>query len=437
MSSVWDVAGGAVGLGRGRSIAGGRLAALGLAGAVVIAALAYGVHVWRFGLVHVSTDDAYVAGHIGPVSARIGGTVAEVLVNDNQDVNVGDVLMRLDARDAEVAVAQARAAVEAARGDLENAKVNVPLTDRTTESLEHQAEAALAGAEHSVEVAGHDLEQRRSELGARRAGAAAAEAGVRSAEADLTRARQDRDRTARLLAAQLVAQQDLDHAEAIFESSRASLDGARQRLTQALGDVKQAEAAVLSQQAVVAQSRQRVAENRAALANAHGQREQVKVRAAQADAAQGHLAQALAALRQAELNLGYTVIRAPVSGRVSRKNVEVGQVVPAGQQLLAVVSLNDVWVVANYKETELAGVQPGQPATVTVDTYPGVVFKAHVDSIQGGSGSVFSLLPPENATGNFVKVVQRIPVKLVLEPGENRQHLLVPGMSVVPTIELR
>ncbi len=414
-----------------------RLVLPGLAALVLLAGLGYGVHLWRWGRVHVSTDDAYVAAHISPVSARVGGTVLQVLVDDNQDVRAGQVLLRLDPRDYEVAVAQARAAVEAARGDLQNARLNVPLTDRTTESLVQQAEAAVAAADHAVEASLHDLEQRRSELAARQAAVAAAEAAVRAAEADFARTRLDRERTARLLQQQLVAQQDFDHADAAFRNAQAGLDGAHRRLDQARGDARQAAAAVRSQEAAVAQSRQRAAESRAALASARSQREQVKVRVAQVETAQGRLAQAQANLQQAELNLAYTTIRAPIGGRVSKKVVEVGQVVQAGQQLLALVDLDDVWVVANYKETQLTEVRPGQRATITVDTYPGVVFRARVDSIQGGSGAVFSLLPPENATGNFVKVVQRIPVKLVLERGENQRHLLVPGMSVVPTIELR
>jgi membrane fusion protein (multidrug efflux system) len=212
---------------------------------------------------------------------------------------------------------------------------------------------------------------------------------------------------------------------------------ARKRLDQARSDVFQAQASQRSQQAAVAQSVRRVDESRASLENARSQRQQVGVRQAQVDAAQGRLAQAIANLQQAELNLVYCTIRAPMGGRVSRKSVEVGQVVTAGQALLAVVDLDDVWVLANYKETELTDVRPGQSATVTVDTYPGKKFRARVDSIQAGSGAVFSLLPPENATGNFVKVVQRVPVKLVFEPGENAQHLLVPGMSVVPIISIR
>ena len=161
------------------------------------------------------------------------------------------------------------------------------------------------------------------------------------------------------------------------------------------------------------------------------------MRQAQVDAARGRLGQASANLRQAELTLEYATIRAAVAGRVTKKSVEAGQVVQPGQPLLSIVNLDDVWVVANFKETALTEVKAGQRATVEVDTHPGVIFKARVDSIQAGSGAVFALLPPENATGNFVKVVQRIPVKLLFEPGENSRHLLVPGMSVVPTIELR
>jgi membrane fusion protein (multidrug efflux system) len=212
---------------------------------------------------------------------------------------------------------------------------------------------------------------------------------------------------------------------------------AHQRLDQARSDVYQSEASQRSQRAAVAQSMRRVDESRASLANARSQRQQVQVRQAQVDTAQGRLSQAIANLQQAELNLSYCTIRAPLAGRVTRKAVELGQVVTAGQALLAVVDLDDVWVVANYKETELTEVRAGQTATVSVDTYPGRKFRARVDSIQAGSGAVFSLLPPENATGNFVKVVQRVPVKLVFEKGENAQHLLVPGMSVVPVIATR
>jgi membrane fusion protein (multidrug efflux system) len=285
-------------------------------------------------------------------------------------------------------------------------------------------------------VAAHDLEERQGQLKANRAAEAAARAAVRAAESDLERARLDRVRTKELVESKMIAQQDFDHADAAFQSARASLDASRERLTQASEGILQAEATVRSQTSTVSQTRRRVQEAEAALSNARSQRQQVKVRQTQVEAARGRLAQAAANLRQAELNLEYATVRAPVGGRVTKKTVEIGQVVQSGQSLLAVVDLDNVWVVANYKETELTRVRTGQRATVAVDTYPGAAFKARVDSVQAGSGAVFSLLPPENATGNFVKVVQRVPVKLVFEPGENSRHLLVPGMSVIPTIDL-
>jgi membrane fusion protein (multidrug efflux system) len=406
-------------------------------GLVILAGLGYGAYLWHYSRTHVSTDDAYVAAHMAPISARIPGTVIEVPVDDNQDVKAGDVLVRLDPKDYEVALAQARAAADAAKADLENARVNIPLTDETTQSLVQQAEASLEAAKDASQVAAHDLEERQGQLKAKRAAEAAAVAAVRLAEADLERARLDRERLRELVDAKMIAQQDFDHADAAFKVAQAAVDVARQKVSQASEEVAQAEATVRSQTATVAQTRRRKEEAEAALTNARSQRQQVKVRQAQADAAQGKLAQALANLRQAELNLAYCTVRAPVGGRVSKKTVEVGQVVQPGQPLLALVDLDNVWIVANFKETALTHVRPGQRALVEVDTYPGTTFKARVDSIQAGSGAVFSLLPPENATGNFVKVVQRVPVKLVFEPGENSRHLLVPGMSVVPTIDLQ
>jgi membrane fusion protein (multidrug efflux system) len=413
-----------------------RYALLGLA-LLALVAIGYGIYTWYYWRHHISTDDAYITAHIAPMSARVPGIVVEVTVNDNQDVKPDQVLLRLDPRDYEVAMAQARAAVVSAKGDLQNAVVSVPLTDDSTRSLVQQADAALGATQHGTEMARQDLEQRHAEIQSRLAAVAAAEAAVRSAQADYDRAKLDRDRTVALVKSLLVAQQEMDHAEATYRTTEAALDAARKRLDQARSDVFQAQASQRSQQAAVAQSVRRVDESRASLENARSQRQQVGVRQAQVEAAQGRLAQAIANLQQAELNLDYCTIRAPMGGRVSRKSVELGQVVTAGQALLAVVDLDDVWVLANYKETELTEVRPGQSATITVDTYPGKKFRARVDSIQAGSGAVFSLLPPENATGNFVKVVQRVPVKLLFEPGENAQHLLVPGMSVVPIISIR
>ncbi|HYB43835.1 MAG TPA: HlyD family secretion protein [Candidatus Methylomirabilis sp.] len=414
-----------------------RFAVLGLAALVLLGAVGYGGYLWRYSRAHVSTDDAFIAGHISPVSARISGTVVGVSANDNQDVKAGDVLVTLDPKDFQVALALAKASVEAARGELLNAIANVPLADTTTRSAEHEADASLAAVMSGLEISQHDLEQRRSEARSRQGAAAAAEAAVQAAESDFERTRLDRDRIQALFQKKLVASQDFDHADASFKNAQAMLDMARHKLAQSRDEAAQAGAAVQAQTSAVAQARQRVTQAQAVLANATGQRQQVKVREATVEAARARLQLAEANLAQAQLNLEYTTIRAPYDGRVTKKTVEVGQVVQAGQSLLAVVDLDDVWVIANYKETELTHVRPGQRASVSVDTYPDVVFRGKVDSIQGGSGAVFSLLPPENATGNYVKVVQRIPVKIVLLPGENARHLLVPGMSVVPTISLR
>ena len=414
-----------------------RVMAAGLGVLLVFGALAYGFYWWHWSTIHVSTDDAFISGHIAPVSARVTGTVAAVLVDDNQDVKAGDVLVRLDSRDYEVALAQAQASVEAARGELQNATASIPLADETTRNLLQDADAALAAVGHAQEASQHDLEQKRSDLAARQAAVEAARAAQQAATADFERAQLDRDRAVELFGKELIARQDLDHAEAGYKNAAAMRDAAGHRLRQAEDDARQATAGVASQAAAVAQARQRVAQSRAQAANARSQRQQVRLREADLETARGKLQLALASAKQAQLNLDYTAIRAPMSGRATRKAVELGQVVAPGQPLLAVVDLDDVWVVANFKETQLTGIKPGQRASIEVDTHPGVVYKARVDSVQGGSGAVFSLLPPENATGNYVKVVQRIPVKLVLERGENAQHLLVPGMSVVPTISLR
>ena len=408
-----------------------------VAAALVIGALGYGFSVWRYWQIHVSTDDAFVEARVSQVSAKVSGNVIEVLVSDNQAVKAGEPIVRLDPRDYEVKLQQARAAVMMAQGGQKGATATVPMSDESTVSGVQQGQAALHAARLSVELAASVLEERRGQLTARRAAVATARSAVQSAEADFERARLERDRNKQLLERNLIAQREFDFADAAFKTTRATLDATRTRLEEAQAEVQRAEAEVASQGVSLAQSRRRVEESQAFLAQAQSQRRQVGVRQAEAETAGGRLAEALANAREAELKLEYTTIKAPLDGRVTKKSVEVGQVIQPGQPLLAVVSMNDIWVVANYKETELTHVRPGQPVTITVDTHPGLKFKGRVDSIQAGTGSRFSLLPPENASGNFVKVVQRIPVKVVLDPDTDRSHLLVPGMSVVPTIRVR
>jgi membrane fusion protein (multidrug efflux system) len=363
--------------------------------------------------------------------------VVEVLVRDNQEVPAGAPLVRLDARDLEVKVQQARAALATADSRLRMAAAGVPMTDESTRSQVALAEATTAKAGLGIDSARRVLDERRGRLLARRAAVQVAEAEITARQADLERARLDRGRAQALHERTLIARQEFDYADIALKTATAALEASRQRLDAARAEVTQAEAELASQEVAVAQAGRQREEAEATLRDARSRRGEVTVRSAEAASAEAQRAEAAAALREAELNLEYTTVTAPIAGRVTRRTVEVGQVVQPGQPLLAVVDVGTVWVVANYKETQLTHVRPGQRATIEVDTHPGLVLRARVDSIQSGTGSRFTLLPPENATGNFVKVVQRIPVKLVLEPGQNGHALLVPGMSVVPVIELR
>lgn len=410
---------------------------LALLGVVVLVAGVYGVRVWRYWDRHVSTDDAFVEAPVSPVSARLRGTVIGVLVRDNAEVKAGDPLVRLDPRDLEVKVEQARAALVSARSRLQMAAAGVPMTDETTRSQVAIADAGAARAALGIDAAQRGVDERQSRVRARRAAVQGAQADVTAREADHERARLDRGRLRELLERGLIARQEFDHADAAFKSTAAALDAARQRLDFTRAEVAQAEAEVANQEVVLAQARRQREEAEATLRHARSRRGEVPVRSAEAATAEAQMAEARAALREAELNLEYATITAPVAGRVTRRTVEVGQVVQPGQPLFAVVDVGNVWVVANYKETQLTHVRPGQRVSISVDTHPGLLLRGRVDSVQSGTGSRFSLLPAENASGNFVKVVQRIPVKLVLEPGQNGHALLVPGMSVIPVIELR
>jgi membrane fusion protein (multidrug efflux system) len=407
---------------------------------IVLAALgagAWGVHQWRYWDRHISTDDAFVEAHVSPVSARVRGTVLQLLVRDNEIVTAGAALARLDPRDFEVKVDQARAALASAEGRFSMATAGVPMADEGTASQVAVAQAAAERSLLGIDSARRALDERKSRLRARRAAVQAAQAEVTAREAEHERAGLDRGRSRELLERTLIARQEFDHTESVFKSTAAGVDAARQRLDSARAEVAQAEAELATQEVVLAQAARQSQESDATLRHARSRRGEVPIRSAEAVSAQAQVAEARANLREAELNLEYTTLTAPVGGRVTRRTVELGQVVQPGQLLLAVVDVANVWVIANYKETQLTHVRPGQPASIAVDTHPGLALRARVDSIQSGTGSRFSLLPAENASGNFVKVVQRIPVKLVLEPGQNGHALLVPGMSVVPVIELR
>jgi membrane fusion protein (multidrug efflux system) len=411
---------------------------LGVAAAVALAAIGYGIHAWVWSLAHVSTDDAYVEGTIAPVSSKVAGHVAAVLVEDNQAVKAGQVIVRIDPRDYQARRDQARAAVAVAEAALRAARSELPLTREVTKAQGEEARAQLEAARAAEAAAQAAVAQSQAFVEARRAAVAALRAEVGGAESTLAQAVREVDRTRRLVADGLVAQRDMDVADTARATAGAALEAAQKRLAQSEREVQQAEAELAARRLAVAQARERIVEARAAADRAEGQRHQVPMKEAEIGRVEAQLNQARADLEFAELQLAHTEIRAPADGIVSKKSVEVGQVVQMGQPLMAVVPLHTVWVVANFKETQLERVRAGQPATVRIDSYPGRVFTGVVESISAGTGSRFSLLPPENATGNWVKVVQRIPVKIRLESRDiGNPHPLRAGMSSVVTIRVK
>ncbi len=386
-------------------------------GAVVLAAAATSAFIYYDG--RVSTDDAQVDAHIAPIAPKVGGNIAEILVDDNQPVKAGQVLLRIDPRDYEAKVAQARAALAAAESQAAGANAGVPLTNATTSSAAAAAEAQLAAATADLSKARTDLDRASSsEL-------AYAQADVDAKRATAERASADLERMRPLAAKDEITRQQFDAYVAVSKVAASDLRASEEKLLNAR---KTAQGSGASVQA--AQARAEIA--RAALAQAQANRGQVRISSAQAGSASAAILQARANLDAAELQLGYATIVAPIDGVVTRKSVQLGQIVQPGQSLLTIVPLKDVWVTANFKETQLAGVRPGQRAEVHVDMY-GESFAGHVDSVAGATGAKLSLLPPENATGNFVKIVQRIPVKIVLDRLPSGVTFR-PGMNVDATV---
>ncbi len=358
---------------------------------LVLALIAGGVFVWLYYSVRESTDDAQVDGHIDPVSARVSGTVVRVLTDENQLVKAGDLLVELDPKDYEVALQRARADLADAMANAAAAHVGVPLTSTTSSGQLAAATAGLEAAKKEVD---------------------AANARVQEAQANYTKAATDLKRYSELIKKDEISQQQYDAAVTTESSARATLEAARAAVASAQGRAAQAQAQAESAQTVP---------------------QQVKVMREKAGAASAEVDRARAAVAMAELNLQYTKIVASVSGIVSKRNVEPGQVVQAGQPLFSIVNLDDIWVTANFKETQLKYMRPGQKVKIDVDAY-GREYDGAVESMGGATGARFSLLPPENATGNYVKVVQRIPVRIRINKGQDPEHMLRPGMSVVPTV---
>jgi len=378
---------------------------IGLAALVVLVG---GIFAWRYFTSYESTDDAQIDGHVNSVSARISGHVLKLNVDDNQYVEKGTVLVEIDPADYEVAVAQARADYSDAQAQASASDINVPITDVNTSSQLVSAKAGVTNAKAGVAAARQQFE--------------AAKAQIAEAEANNVKAQDDLVRYKLLIDKQEISAQQYDQAiatakasAAAFEAAKASADAAQAQIEQAQGKLQQANADLRTAQTAP---------------------QTMRATRSRAQSAQANAARKKAQLDQALLNLQYTKVIAPVTGIVSNRTVEVGQNVQPGQEMMKVIPLEDIWVTANFKETQLRNMKAGQRVDIDVDA-TGKTYNGHVDSIAGASGARFSLLPPENATGNYVKVVQRIPVKIVLDQEALKGHELRPGLSVEPKVWIR
>jgi len=386
-------------------------------GAAVLVIVA-GLFIYYFN--RESTDDAQVDGHITAVSAKVYGRVAEVLVNDNQPVKAGQALVKLDARDYQAALDQAKAQLALAESEAQSAGVDIPKTRENVASGTSNADAGLLGAEADAMRAEVTYEQAKtSDLAFAQANIDKSRANAQLAQADLARFRP-------LMEKGEISKQQFDAAQANADATASALKADEEKFAQAQRYVEISKAQLEAAKA-------RVQQAHAGVASAKADTKQVAMKQADAGAKIAKVQQARAAVEAAQLNLEYGTITAPVDGVVTHKQVEIGQVVQQGQGLLVVVPLQNVWVTANFKETQLKKMRAGQKAEVKVDTY-GKTFSGHVDSIAGATGAVLSLLPPENATGNYVKVVQRIPVKIVLDSTQQDGAVLRPGMNVEATV---
>jgi membrane fusion protein (multidrug efflux system) len=373
---------------------------------IVLAAAA--AYYWWYSSHWVSTDDAQIDGNIDPISARIAGHVGQVTVEDGQFVQTGTLLVEIDPTDYQIAYERAKAEYENAVAKAAGAHLNVPVTATDTSSRLAEALAGLRNAQSGVTAAQEQLN--------------AAKASLNEAEAEDTKAQADLRRYTVLLADDTVAREKYDEVLASAKTAAAKVEAAR--------------ALVKASQANVFQARGQMSQATAQLRAASSGPKQVGIARSQAESAVAAVQTYKAALDQAEFNLRYTKVSAPVSGIIGDKAVDVGQNVSPGQVLMDIVPVNGIWVTANFKETALRNVRPGQPVKIYVDAY-GKEYDGHVDSIGGATGARFSLFPPENATGNYVKVVQRVPVKIVFEKGQDKEHLLRLGMSVVPRVEIK
>ncbi len=386
---------------------------------VLVIAAVVGYQVWAYYTVRESTDDAQVNGHIHPISARVGGTVIAVNVDENETHDTGTVLVQIDPRDYQVALERAQADLLEAQAALDASQTGVPITSTTTAS-------ELSGSEAGVLQSRAALETAERELNAQKYRLSSAQAQLQQAEANYKKAARDLDRMKLLISKEEISRQQFDAVQATEESLQAVVASSE-------AVVDGADAGIRIAESQVEVARARLGQAQAAESAAKTAPQQVSVSRSKVKSAEARVKRAQAAVDQANLNLEYTTVKAPIGGIISKRSVEVGQVVQAGQPLMAIVPLDEIWVTANFKETQLENLRVGQPVTISVDAY-GHDYKGRVESFSPATGAKFSLLPPENATGNFVKVVQRVPVRIAIDKGQDSEHRLRLGLSVEATV---
>ncbi|KXJ98580.1 MAG: MFP family transporter [Acidobacteria bacterium OLB17] len=422
-----------------------------IGGSVLLVAVVAGFICWLYARQFESTDDAFIEADVVQISPKVSAYVEKVLVENNQLVHKGDLLVQLDTADLEVKLQKAKADLENAESQYSKAVANAALTKSSTSAVHAQASSNVATTKSLIEESRLAAASRRSQI-------EQAEAAVKTALAELSRARAqvaqpesdtnlaelEFSRREALFKKGDISRQSLDQARNALQNARSRYEAARKAVESANSRVNEARAGVATATENYRQSLASVNVGKAQLGESQGRLQQAETAPQQVDVSEAQVEAALAArsaaeaaVQQAELDLSYTKIIAPEDGYVTKKNVLVGQLVQVGAPLMALSRSNEVWVVANFKETQLEEMRVGQPVDIRVDAYPNERFTGKVESFQAGTGSRFSLLPPENASGNFVKVVQRLPVKIVFDSPPDKVHLLAPGMSVEPTVKVR
>lgn len=449
-----------------------------IVGAVLLIGAILGLVYWLYTRQFVTTDDAFVEANIVHISPKVSAHISKIVVTENQFVRKGDLLVELDSSEFEAKIERAKAELKSALAQREKSLANVALTRKTTKANLDQAssnydtaktqinqskisadskENNITQAQNQVKTAEANLRQTQSQIPASEAQLAQMKAQLPTVQARLNVVQNDFDRNQTLFRAGDVSKQAFERAQAELSEAKSNyevskkqveiaqsqlnsfqhqVEVAKSRLNEAKTNVRLAENELLQSQSQVDTANSQAKESLGRVQEAQSAPEKIAVENAEVSSADAQISQAEAALKQAELDLSYTKIYAPENGYIAKKSVQEGQLVQVDQSMMA-ISQSGVWVVANFKETQIGKIKPGQVVLVYVDAYPDLIFNGVVDSTQAGTGSRFSILPPENASGNFIKVVQRIPVKIKLQEGDDKLQLLIPGMSVVPKVKVK